>query len=218
MRKPSASPHITPPTREPVSRGRRSRALSQQRRRFFSYPRSLSNWARLVSGALLIFVTLLAVVLACAVSIFRIGFTPVLTNSMSPTFQQGSVVITRPKDTEALKVGDVAILPLPGCNGQQYLHRLIDVQRVGTMTLVKTQGDHNPLPDAWTLEVTSSHAPVAVGSIPYVGWMTNVMRGTPIRFGFAGGIVILVVVGFKRLRREFALRGDRGSTSVASTH
>lgn len=205
-----------PLLREPISRRLRNKGGPAQRRRHFTRNENREHRARLVSGGLLMFVTLLAVAMACAASILRIGFTPVLTNSMAPTFEPGTVAITRPKDTQELKVGDVIILPLPDSNGQRYLHRLIEVRHVGDAIWVKTKGDHNPLPDAWTLEVTSATAPVAVGSIPYVGWLTNVMRGTVVRLGFAGGIVLLVVVGFERTRREFA--NDRATSAGDSTH
>lgn len=212
-----SSPWITPLLREPISRRRRRAADASQRpRHLFPRKENRGSWARLISGGVLMFVTLLAVAMACAASILRIGFTPVLTNSMSPTFEPGSVAITRPKDTQDLKVGDVIILPLPDSNGQRYLHRLIEVRHVGDAIHVKTKGDHNPLPDAWTLEVTSATAPVAVGSIPYVGWLTNVMRGTAVRLGFAGAVVLLVVVGFERTRREFA--NNRTSSAANSTH
>jgi hypothetical protein len=94
----------------------------------------------------------------------------------------------------------------PGANRDdkelEYLHRLIDVQHVGDSTHVRTKGDQNPLVDPWTLQVTSTTAPVAIGSIPYLGWTTNVLRGTLIRLLFAGFVMILVVIGMIRLRRQ----------------
>lgn len=210
------SPSITPLMSEPTSQSRQKKHASSGRRRVKSGKENRTDWIRLTSGALLAFVTLLAVAMACAISILRFGFTPVLTNSMTPAFEPGSVAITRPKDTQDLKKGDVIILPLPESNGQRYLHRLLEVRHIDGAIHVTTKGDHNPLPDAWTLEITSATAPVAVGSIPYVGWLANVMRGTLIRLGFAGGIVLLVVVGFKRTRREYKFRRTQRSTPAES--
>lgn len=161
-----------------------------------------SRWGYRLSGILLAFVTVSTVVLACAVTFLRIGFAPVLTNSMSPAFEPGSVAITRQKSTTDLAVGDAVVLPLPEGDGQRYLHRIIEVRRVGTHTQVKTKGDHNPLADPWTLEVTSSNAPVALGSIPYLGWTANVLRWTIVRLAFAGLIIVLVVLGLARARRQ----------------
>lgn len=166
------------------------------------------RWFRTVTGLMLITTTIISVATAIAVSTLRIGFTPVLTDSMSPTLDAGSVAITRQISTEDLSIGDVVILPLPDSDGQRYLHRLIDVQHVGNATHVRTKGDQNPLVDPWTLQVTSSTAPVAIGSIPYLGWTTNVLRGTLVRLLFAGFVMILVVIGMIRLRRQM-LRSHR---------
>jgi signal peptidase len=121
---------------------------------------------------------------------------------MSPSFEPGSVVITRQVPTSDLSPGDAVILPLPDTAGQRYLHRLIDVKHLGTKVHVKTKGDNNPLADPWTLEVTSSTAPVAIASIPYVGWTANVLRWTVVRLAFAALVILLVGVGLLRLRRQ----------------
>lgn len=175
-----------------------------------------SRWGHALSGVLLAFVTVSTVTITCAVTFLRIGLAPVLTNSMSPALEAGSVAITRQKSTNELVVGDAVILPLPDSDGQRYLHRIIEVRHVGSHTQVKTKGDHNPLADPWTLEVTSPTAPVAVGSIPYLGWMANVLRWTILRLVFAGLIVALIVIGLERLRRQLLDASDDFHDEVES--
>jgi signal peptidase len=143
-----------------------------------------------------------SVSIAGAVTVMRIGFVPVLTNSMAPSLGSGSVAITRQKATGDLSRGDAVILPLPNSDGQRYLHRIIEIRKVKGQIQVTTKGDNNPLADPWTLEVTSSKVPVAVASIPYLGWTTNVLRGTIIRLVFASLIIVLIVVALVRIRRQ----------------
>jgi signal peptidase len=159
--------------------------------------------------------TISTVAVACAVTFLRIGFVPVLTNSMSPSLEPGSVAITRQVPTSDLSPGDAVILPLPDTEGQRYLHRLIEVKHLGTKVHVKTKGDNNPLADPWTLEVTSSTAPVAIASIPYLGWTANVLRWTFVRLMFAALVILLVGVGLMRLRRQHLDSRERESDDSA---
>jgi signal peptidase len=174
------------------------------------------RWFRPTTAVVLIAAVIISVSTAVAVSALRIGFTPVLTDSMSPTLEAGSVAITRQKLTDNLDVGDVVILPLPENEGQRYMHRLIEVEHFGSETHVRTKGDRNPLPDPWTLQVTSSTAPVAIGSIPYLGWTTNVLRWTIVRLLFAGLIMALVIIGLLRIRRQMS-RTHRSNVIVNSS-
>jgi signal peptidase I len=176
----------------------RSSTSATRRSHDTAHHRSLS----VVSGSVLVLATISTVAVACAVTFLRIGFVPVLTNSMSPSLEPGSVAITRQVATSDLSLGDAVILPLPDSEGQRYLHRLIEVEHLGTKTRVRTKGDNNPLADPWTLEVTSSTAPVAIASIPYLGWTANVLRSTFVRLVFAALVVLLVGVGLTRLRRQ----------------
>lgn len=172
------------------------------------------KWFRAMTGLALILVMILSVSITVAVSMLRIGFTPVLTDSMSPALKAGSVVVTRQKPTADLAVGDAVILPLPDGAGQRFLHRLIEVRHIGTQTHVRTKGDHNPLIDPWTLHVTSTTAPVAVASIPYIGWTTNILRWTVVRLLVAALVVALVVIGLVRIRRQVV--GEKHRTNDES--
>lgn len=202
---PWIAPLVLPPS-PPTHRRRPSRP----RERFPRMPSGsrYARWGHRLTGVLLVLVTIATVTITCAVTFLRVGFAPVLTNSMSPYLRPGSVVVTRQKPTEDIAVGDAVVLPLPDSDGQRYVHRIIEVQHLGAHTQVRTKGDHNPLADPWTLEVTSPSAPVAVGSIPYIGWIANVLRWTILRLVFAGIIVTLVVIGLARARRQLLDASD----------
>lgn len=157
------------------------------------------RWRRSASAVALLLVACSTAGVAAAVTMLGIGFSPVLTNSMSPSYGAGSVAITRQKPTLELAAGDVVILPLS--EGQRYMHRVVDVQRLGSRTHVRTKGDHNSVADPWTLEVTSLTAPVTIGSIPYLGWTTKVLRQTTMRLLLAGVVVAFTIVGLRDARR-----------------
>ena len=187
---------------------------SQKKAKIDVLPHSRGHFA---SGLVLILVLITSISFAFAVAIMRIGFTPVLTNSMEPSVDPGSVVITKQKSTSDLSLGDRVILPLPGGDGQRYLHRIVEIRHYGTRIHIKTKGDKNSLPDPWTLEVTSKDVPIVIASIPYVGWTTNILRPTYLRLALASVIIILVIVALMRIRRQSKDQGLRISEAPPPT-
>ena len=175
-----------------------------------------SRLIRAMTGLVLIVAVIISVATAVAVSALGIGFAPVLTDSMSPELDAGSVAITRRKSTQELAVGDVVILPLPDGDGQRYLHRIVEVRPAGDRIHVRTKGDQNPLVDPWTLHVASASAPVAIASIPHLGWTTNILRWTLVRLVLGGVVVTFLLVGSMRLRRQMTDSGDHSTEAERS--
>jgi signal peptidase len=183
-----------------------------------------SRMFRAMTGFVLFMAAIISVATAVAVGALGIGFAPVLTDSMSPGLDAGSVAITRRKATQELVVGDVVVLPLPDGDGQRYLHRIVEVRPAGDRIHVRTKGDQNPLVDPWTLHVASASAPVAIASIPHLGWTTNILGRPPVRLVLGGVVVTLLLVGAMRLRRQMAesgdesIEGERSRSEVRGRH
>lgn len=157
---------------------------------------------QIAQNIILIVATILAVVGALSVAVFRFGFTPVLSNSMSPTFSTGEIVITRPEPRSQLRVGDVVVLPLPDNSGQRYLHRIVEIESNEQQVLVRTQGDKNPKPDPWTLRVESQKVPVVVAGLPKLGLMGSYFQTPNIRLMVGSLIFILALIGVIRALRD----------------
>lgn len=143
---------------------------------------------------------IVAVGVAVAVIALRVGFAPVLSNSMSPTYAAGDVVITMSRDTHDVRVGDVVVLPYPDDPGARYAHRIVERVPSGTAVLVRTKGDDNPAPDAWQLQITSQSVPVVVGAIPKMGWTSNLVQSREARLALASVVVLAALAGIGRTR------------------
>jgi signal peptidase len=143
---------IEPPVRA-VARGRHRR-------------RSIARPLRVIAGTL---VSLAALAGAVAVVVLGIGFSPVLSPSMAPTFDAGDLVITRAVATSEVGIGDVVVLPRPDAPGERYVHRIVALQPTPTGPIVVTKGDNNPAADPQRLRITSGEVPIVTGSLPGLG-------------------------------------------------
>lgn len=119
-------------------------------------------------------VVLAALARTDAAGVSRIAGHPVLTvlsNSMTPTFRAGDLLVDRPASgpAERLHVGD-AITFRTGSAGHLITHRIIAVEKSATGAIsFRTQGDANNAPDA---EPVAPEQVVGVYSthIPYAGY------------------------------------------------
>lgn len=149
---------------------------------------------------LLLALTAVASVLGAGVVVVqRLGFSPVLTSSMLPTYDPGDLLVTRPMDADRIRVGQVLVLPLPDSPGQRYVHRVTAVQADAEgRPVVRTQGDGNPAPDSWQLTITSAQVPQVVGSAPAVGSLALLTNGSALRVPLLLLIAGCLLVAVKR--------------------
>ena len=129
------------------------------------------KFSTLVRDVVLVGAFLVSVAAAVAIVMLHIGFAPVLSGSMEPSFAAGDVVLTEAVDRSSLTPGDIVILPLPDGSTQHYVHRIVTAKQSSGGLLVTTRGDNNPTADNWALEITSTTAPKVVGVIPRVGFL-----------------------------------------------
>ena len=148
------------------------------------------NW---ISGILVGIVVLLAV----ALGVRLIGLQPyvVLSGSMRPTYEVGSLIFVKSVDYKTLQVGD----PITYMISQDTVvtHRIIEVlvdeEDPNTLRYF-TQGDANSVPDG-----SSVHYKNIIGkpvfSIPYLGYVSNYIQNPPGMYvAIAGGAMLILLV------------------------
>lgn len=149
------------------------------------------NW---VSTLLVTVVVLLAIAL---VGVRLVGLQPfvVLSGSMRPTYEVGSLIYVKSVDYKELKVGD----PITYMLSQDTVvtHRIIEVlpdpEDPDTLRYF-TQGDANDIPDS-----TSVHYKNIIGkpvfSIPYLGYVSDYIQNPPGKYiSIAGGALLVLLV------------------------
>jgi signal peptidase len=111
----------------------------------------------------------------------HLGFAPVLSPSMEPTFHPGDLVITKPEPATDIKVGQIVALPVPSSPGQRYVHRIISVKTKDGLPLVRTQGDANPAPEPFAMRIDSASVPRVVATVPYLGRLSILLQHSKTR-------------------------------------
>jgi signal peptidase len=127
---------------------------------------------------------LLALVLAGAVALVVVpkatGSIPltVLSGSMSPAYEPGSVVVVRPTPVEELQVGDAITYQIRSDDPTVVTHRIVGVTIDGRGSRgFVTQGDANGAPDAQPVIADQVRGRVWY-SVPYVGYLSSWLTGT----------------------------------------
>lgn len=149
------------------------------------------NW---ISGVLVGIVVLLAIAL---VGVRLIGLKPfvVLSGSMRPTYEVGSLIYVKSVDYKELKVGD----PITYMISQDTVvtHRIIEVlvdeEDPNTLRYF-TKGDANDVPDG-----VSVHYKNIIGkpvfSLPYLGYVSNYIQNPPGMYvAIAAGAILILLV------------------------
>lgn len=157
---------------------------------------TLSPLARIRSAigwTLLVVIVAAAVSAALATTVGGFHLTRVLSNSMQPTFSAGDIVIVRDRPVADIERGDVVVLPDPN-SASLFIHRLDSVERTEGRTTVTTQGDNNPAPDAWLLNVTSKTVPSYVAAIPTHGLHLPTLPQATSQLFLAAGLGIITIL------------------------
>lgn len=130
-----------------------------------------------VSGAILLLVVALALLLIVVPK--ATGSTPltVLTSSMEPTLPPGTLIIVRPITPDEIRIGDVVTYQIRSGQPGVITHRVtaISSSSAGGRTFTFT-GDNNSVADA------DQVLPVQIQgrlwySVPWIGWVNNAVNG-----------------------------------------
>lgn len=148
-------------------------------------------------------VTALLFVLAAIFSVyFQTGFLTITSRSMEPTIKAGDMVLTRMIPAKEIQPRDIVVLPLPENKSMRYSHRVISVDQNRGEIVVKTQGDANPTPDAWTLEIKSEDATKVMAVLPTARILNGPIDRKWMYYGLFYGGALLALYGAWRLLKK----------------
>ena len=141
-------------------------------------PKYLRHVWNVISNILLVLVVIAAILLV-GVQLFGIKPYTVLSGSMEPTYNVGSIIYVKKVDPLTLKVGDPVTFMI---NGRTIVtHRIIEVIPDGedpTMVRFRTQGDNNDTPDGDPV-----HSENVIGkpifTVPLLGYVANYIQNPP---------------------------------------
>lgn len=173
---------------------------------------------RIFSAVRTVFVYALAILIVLAAVLFAADRSPdksifgyryyiVLTESMSPVYHSGDMVIVKRCGAESVAEGD-AITFNPSSSSDAYLtHRvtqkLENYEGTG-VTCFRTKGDANDAEDSFLIDESRLIGKVTF-HVPVLG---TAVRFVQLRWYFIVPLVLLVIVFFWLMRRWFALRSS----------
>jgi signal peptidase len=109
----------------------------------------------------------------------------VLSDSMTPTFQSGDMVVVRSVEPTAVSDGSVITYWSPNESSTRVTHRVIDVERSDGTVSFRTKGDANDIPDPYRVRAADLIGEVWF-VVPFVGYF--------VRFASTGaGTIVLIV-------------------------
>jgi signal peptidase len=142
----------------------------------------------------------------------------ILTESMTGTYDAGSIVFDRPVATSSLKVGDsITYAPPPGASPNHKLvtHRIHRIETVGDGRRVfQTKGDFNPVADPWRFLLPQPTQDKVYFHLPYAGFIfefLSVPKYRKIVIGLPAALVAMwVLAGLWKEGGEAQRRRARG--------
>lgn len=140
------------------------------------------------------------VVVLCLVTGVRPAI--VVSGSMAPGIEVGSLTVARSADAAAVAVGDVVTVPRHDGAGL-VTHRVISTEPAadGGATVLRLQGDANAEPDAQPYTVESVGA--VLGSVPHLGRLVLGLQQNVVAV-VAGLLVLTAIATFPTARRARA--------------
>jgi len=120
----------------------------------------------------------------------------VLSGSMSPEFDTGSLAFVRETDTDQLVVGDIITYRTRADSDSLTTHRIVEIRRNGDTRFV-TRGDANNVNDPTPIPAENVVGRVT-GSVPYVGYLLDFVQtrmGLILLIFVPGLLIILYELG-----------------------
>jgi signal peptidase I len=133
--------------------------------------RSIGSSVFIVILCLAAFVVLSSRLSGGAPTVFGYQVKAVLSGSMEPTFQTGSIIgIETTNKHSSYQKGDVITFNM---DGKVITHRISDVEKQNGQAVYKTKGDNNDGEDRWTVGPQNIIGVYKGFTIPYVGFALN---------------------------------------------
>jgi len=176
-----------------------------------------SKWEKRLGAALATVLLIGAVggvtLVALSLSSGRWRVAPIRSGSMRPGLPVGGLVATERVPVSSLAVRDVLLFHPPGEPDVTFVHRIISIDRAGSVTTVRTQGDDNPRPDPWTLRLAGRSAYKARFTVPLIGYVAFWFGSAAARAALVVGVAIVVAALLAWALRDRLVR--RRSTGAA---
>lgn len=151
---------------------------------------SIISWTLLLAVSALITATIVVPYFAGAQR-----FT-VLTGSMRPTYNPGSLIVVKPVNTDELMIGQAITYQMESGQAAVVTHRIIAISenQKGERTFA-TQGDANGQPDEKEVRPVQIRGKVWYG-LPYLGYVNNWLTGEQrtVIVGIAVGALVIYAV------------------------
>jgi signal peptidase len=115
-------------------------------------------------------------------------------DSMSGTYDRGSVIFSEVVPVDRLEVGDVITYDPPGAYGGGGLvtHRVIAIDDRGGRPVLRTKGDANASRDPWRFRLEGAEQARAVAGVPYVGYAFAALGMREVRIAVIGVPALLI--------------------------
>jgi signal peptidase len=126
-------------------------------------------------------------------------------DSMTGTYDRGSVVMADTVPVSELRVGDViTYVPPPGQGpGGRVTHRIVSIQPGEGGSIFQTKGDANATVDPWLFQLPGPDQARVVFSVPYVGYAIGALGIREVRMLVIGLPALLIaLVLLSRLWRD----------------
>lgn len=145
----------------------------------------------------------------------------VLSGSMNPAFDTGSLVFVKPSGIEAIENGDIITYRGLGKGEQLISHRVVSINRTENGIQLTTRGDANDADDPNPVTSRNLVGKVVL-AIPYLGYFMNFSQSK-------NGIIILIIIpaalvlicesvnlykNIKALKKERAAKDESQSSIV----
>jgi signal peptidase I len=132
----------------------------------------------------------------------------VISGSMEPTIETGSIVLDKVISPLEAKPGEVVTFPDPSRGGRLVTHRLRSMRVDGTIAYMVTKGDANDAVERWTVPVDGRIGRVAY-QVPKLGYARALISTRVLRLGLLGAVLVLGVLLLLDVWRP--RRGQHGS-------
>ena len=123
---------------------------------------------------------------------FGIGFSPVLSESMRPSFSAGDLQITKLEPVKELQLGDI-ILVRDEASFATFSHRIALKEFNAGNYLITLKGDSNPTKDRAKVIIPAGiNVPKVIGKVPEIGTYVNSLSGSTAKKTLIGSMFVLI--------------------------
>ena len=188
---------------------RRKRKSRSSHKRFFSIFGNVLFILLLLSMASISFLLIQSRIIGGVPQVAGYQMYIVLSGSMSPEFDTGSLAFVRDIEPLQLMEGDIITFESPNNPASLTTHRIVEIQREDGLKFI-TRGDANNINDPNPVPADNVVG-IVTGSVPYVGYVLNFAQTTQglVLLIFIPGILIILFELSKIVR--YLSQGEGGS-------